>query len=159
MATTPVKIMVCPVDFSAPSEAGLDQAIAWAHAIGARLHVVHVFQTLAFVLPMSGYIGPQADLLLRMRDRCETELKRAVERAVAAGVPADYELMEGVPDQEIVGCAQRLKADAIVIGTHGHSGLAHVLLGSVAERVVRHADCPVLIVRTSHRALVRTPSK
>ena len=148
----PTKTLLCPIDFSERSDECLEQAAVWAKTLGAKLHVVHAFQNPVYVLPMSGYVGPQADAIVRMRERCESELKRACGKAEASGVPASYSLVEGIADREILACAKRVSADLIVIGTHGHTGIAHVLLGSVAERVVRHADCPVLVLRSKRAA-------
>ena len=138
--------ILCPVDFSPPSNDALTYAIELARQFGAEIHLVHVYQNPGFVLPMSGYIGPQADMLFQMRAECETALERGKGEVEEQGVTAQSELLEGVPHQEIIAHAQQLNADLIVIGSQGRTGLAHVLLGSVAEKVVRLANRPVLVV-------------
>jgi nucleotide-binding universal stress UspA family protein len=81
----------------------------------------------------------------------EAEITRtmegAMERVTAAGLTGDSIVVHGVPFHEIVETAKQHHVDLIIMGTHGHTGLTHVLLGSVAEKVVRLASCPVLVTR------------
>lgn len=139
--------ILCPTDFSEPSEVGIDYAVELAATLGAALRIVHVFQNPAFVLPMSGYVGPTAEVVCNMRRQCEEALDRRKTAIEARGVPVTIELSEGVPHQVIVSAAQSYGASFIVMGTHGRTGLSHAFMGSVAERVMRTADRPVLTVR------------
>jgi universal stress protein A len=83
------------------------------------------------------------------------QLKRLLERlGIDAGMIDKTLVRHGVPFNEISGTASTLKADLIVIATHGYTGLKHVFLGSTAERVVRHAPCPVLVVREDEREFI-----
>ena len=87
-------------------------------------------------LPMSVIEG--------VRDAAREQLEERREKLASAGVEADARLSEGIAAEAIVAAATDLNADLVVMGTRGHTGLKHVLLGSVAERTVRHAACPVL---------------
>ncbi len=135
-----------PVDFSEYSDHAVQYAAELARALGARLTLLHVIHELpvgvgdwAAGLPES-YLGDlEADV--------QQSLESAREQVKAAGVDADIVMVHGIPFQSIIDVARDRQADLIVMGTHGRTGLKHVLLGSVAERVVRHAPCPVLVVR------------
>ena len=119
-----------------------------AKAEHAQLLLVHV---LSPVIPLmgDGYISPKIydDMERSMRAYGEKEIDKLVAKAKAAGVRARALLLEGAAADRIVRAARSYHADLIVIGTHGRTGLARVLLGSVAERVVGTAPCPVLTVR------------
>lgn len=142
-----LKKILCPIDFSDSSRAALDYGLSLAKQLGGEVRLVHVYSNPAYVMPMEGYMGPTADLLSDLRKQLETQLQQWREEATQGGVQVDTELCEGVPYQRIVDIAKDWPADLIVIGTHGRTGLSHLLLGSVAERVVRLAGCPVLTVR------------
>jgi universal stress protein A len=140
------KILV-PTDFSAHSK----EAQAWAAELARRyeasLTLVHVYQPISYALP-EGYVLPSANLLADL----EVSLGHALDDAkkdleASSRLRVDTALMQGVPFAEIVRFAREGSYDLIVLSTHGRSGLRHVLLGSVAEKVVRKAPCPVLTVR------------
>ena len=150
-----LKKILCPIDFSTPSDDALAYACELAQRVRGELHLVHVFQNPAYALPMSGNIGPQAELIFKLRASCEDLLEQARSGVEKAGVPAQADLLEGVAHQEILGFAKQVDAGLIVTGTHGRTGLSHALLGSVAERLVRLADRPVLVV-PSRRTTTKT---
>jgi nucleotide-binding universal stress UspA family protein len=140
-----IKSILVPIDFSKPAEKALDYAISLAKQFGAKLTLLSVIEP--FPTPDFAYYP-----LVMENDKVVAETKKRLEQVpVKAGVKA--ELVEkllvrnGVPFREITDAARMLKVDLIVISTHGYSGLAHVFMGSTAERVVRHAECPVLVVR------------
>ncbi len=118
-----------------------------AKANHARLTVVHVMAPPSLALPGEGYVSPALYESLESSARAEAQkrLNRVLARARAAGVRARGLLLEGVPHELIARAAR--KADLLVIGTHGRSGLAKLFLGSVASRLVALAPCPVLTVR------------
>lgn len=142
-----IQRILCPIDFSDHSRRALDQAIAIARRYGATITAPHVFSP----DPMAAY-GPYPVVFEpvvltptdrdRLRDALETFV--AVERA--PGVVIRTALVEGTAAAEIVALAASLPADLIVMGTHGRSGFERLLLGSVAEKVLRKAGCPVLTV-------------
>ena len=140
-----IKSILVPIDFSKPAEKALDYAISLGKQFGAKLTLLNVIEP--FPTPDFAYYP-----LVMENDKVVAETKKRLEQVpVKAGVKA--ELVEkllvrnGVPFREITDAARMLKVDLIVISTHGYSGLAHVFMGSTAERVVRHAECPVLVVR------------
>jgi nucleotide-binding universal stress UspA family protein len=140
------KILV-PVDFSEPSTRALDAAADLAKDYGAALTIVHVYEPLAIAVP-EGYQLFTEDQLNRMFEELQRELAEQQRRAELAGAPrVDTELLHGFAVTEIQNFAQQCNFDLIVMGTHGRRGLSHAFLGSVAERVVRLAPCPVLTVR------------
>jgi nucleotide-binding universal stress UspA family protein len=137
-----------PTDFSPASRAAFKRAVAMAKADRAQLLLVHV---LAPPLPIAGegYISPTVydDLENSARKYAQTHLSALQAKARTAGVKAVTLLLEGVVHEEIARAAKSKKADLIVIGTHGRTGLAEFFLGSVASRVAAAAPCPVMTVR------------
>jgi nucleotide-binding universal stress UspA family protein len=135
-------------DFSAASSRAFKRAIAIAKATGAELLLVHVLPS---VLPVmaDGYISPKVyeDLAAATRADGQKRLDRLARRARGAGARARSLLLEGVPHERIAQAARSRKADMVVIGTHGRTGFAKLVLGSVASRVLAISPCPVLTVR------------
>jgi nucleotide-binding universal stress UspA family protein len=148
MARTFTRILV-PTDFSAASDAALAYAKLLAAQIGASLHLLHVFTDLytvaAYAPEVYAPLPPEArertlrHIDERLQERLDTEEKRGFRGTTA--------IVTGLTAKEIVGYAEGNDIDLIVMGTHGRRGVAHLLLGSVAEHVVRTARCPVLTVR------------
>lgn len=142
-----IKQIVAPTDFSEPSSHAVDTAMSFARATGATVHVVHVIGDAVYTLPPPVDVAVVAPLdIARVTAETEKTLEAEAERVRAAGVACEVVMLTGRPDKEIVDYAEKLGADVIVMGTHGRSGLAHVLLGSVAERVVKGSTRPVLIL-------------
>ena len=136
-----------PTDFSACAEEAQVHAIRLARALGAELVLLHV-------LVETPLYGEGLVAMKQVRELYETQRKWAGEtlearaaEASAAGATTRWKLSVGVPFEEIVRAAREEGADMIVMGTHGRRGLDRLLLGSVANRVIRLADCPVLTVR------------
>jgi nucleotide-binding universal stress UspA family protein len=140
--------ILVPTDFSKFSQNALTYGVAFAEKFGAELYLLHVVQDLAVFIPEAVLPAP---LPVPPIDQFIAAARAALDRVVQGlnltGVAPHSEVVEGAPFPEIVRFAKVKEIDLIVMGTHGHSGLAHVLLGSVAERVVRKAPCPVLTVR------------
>jgi nucleotide-binding universal stress UspA family protein len=140
--------IVHPSDFSPASRPALRKAIELAKSHRAQLFVVHVLSMLP-VIPDT-YVAPTVwdDLERGQRITARRQLARLVATAKAAGVRASGVVLDiGVTHEQIVRFARARRADLIVIGTHGRSGLTRALLGSVASRVLAAARCPVLTVR------------
>lgn len=149
-----MKRILVPVDFSACSEAALDHAHTLAGALGATIDVLYVWQAPTFLPPelLIAGPGPQQTLTELTRSKAEAELAEFVERARARGVNiAQTFVDEGYPAQRIVERAEEGKYDLLAIGTHGRTGVSRALLGSVAERVVRHSPKPVLTIRVKSK--------
>jgi len=145
---TKTRRILHPSDFSSASRAAFVRAIATAKAERAELLLVHVMIP---VIPPTGdgLVPAQVydDIERSMRADAQKQLDKLVAEAKAARVRVRGILLEGTPADRIVRAARSYHVDVIVIGTHGHVGLARVFLGSVAERVVGTAPCPVLTVR------------
>jgi nucleotide-binding universal stress UspA family protein len=144
-----LKRILFPFDFSELSLHGFRYARSFAETYGAELHVLHVvdeaYQFWMAMGPNSVPIGPPPEELISASSR---ELEKFVaEQLSDADFPVRTEVQMGWPFMEIIRYAREKKIDLIVLGTHGRSGLKHVLLGSVAEKVVRKAPCPVLTIR------------
>lgn len=135
-----------PTDFSEAAESAEREAARLAGASGAELVLLHV----ASEAPLWGetlYTAKVRDVFESQRRWAEDALAVRVAALAAAGVPARAVVRSGVAWEEIVRTAADEQADMIVIGTHGRTGLERIFLGSVAERVLRQAPCPVLTVR------------
>ena len=137
-----------PSDFSPASGMALAKAIEMAKANQAELLLVHV---LVPYVPMAGegYLSPKVyeEIEATSRAHAQKALDALRAKAKQAGVRVRTLLMEGTPHEQIIRAARSKRADLIVIGTHGRTGLAKLFLGSVAGRVVSTAACPVLTVR------------
>ena len=135
-------------DFSTASAPAFARALALARQERAELRLVHVMTPPAMFLEDS-YLSARTfrELQSRARRAVEDRLARLLVRARRAGVRAGADVREGLPADEILRAARRRRADLIVVGTHGRSGFARAVLGSVAARVVTLARCPVLTVR------------
>jgi len=142
----PIKTILCPTDFSECSAAALGAAIELGKRLGARLQLVHVFQLPQYVGWEEGMamVAASASFLDELRKQAEQQLQKQLESVKQAGVAAEAVLVDGVPFQQVIERSE--KADLVVMGTHGRTGLPRLMLGSVAERVVRLSKCPVLTV-------------
>jgi nucleotide-binding universal stress UspA family protein len=139
------RIILVPVDFSEPAREALDYAVAFAIQFQARLILLHVVE-IPYVGSGLGEIElPPVDT--EIRGSVDEHLGRIMAEQVGNRLPAETLTRSGQPWYEITEAAREIGADLIIIGTHGYTGLKHVLMGSTAERVVRHATCPVLVVR------------
>ena len=156
MTRTFTRILV-PTDFSEPSDAALDYAKALAEKFGASLHLLHVFEdpfaTGAFAAEMYAPVPP--DTRDAMIADAKAHLVERVPDTDSARFFATTEVVTGLSARAIVDYAIANDIDLIVMGTHGRGGLAHLFMGSVAERVVRTAPCPVLTVHSAEAAAVR----
>ena len=148
------KILV-PVDFSANSRKAVAYASAFAKQFQASLTFLHVVQV-NYAYGEFGAIDFSA-LEREMRTGAEKELGVLLATAKEAGLAAEAVIREGSPPRIIAEVARELGTDLLIISTHGYTGLRHVLMGSIAEHVVRYAPCPVLVVRQQEHDFVPTP--
>jgi len=144
-----IRHILAPTDFSDFSKQALEYAAAFARTFGARLSLLHVIETPAF--PVEGYVPPNlgTTLLADLERGARDELERLLPETEVLPVNVVREVKIGTPYRTIIETAEEEKVDLIVMATHGRTGLSHLLIGSVAERVVRTAPCPVLTVRPS----------
>ena len=145
------KKILFPTDFSTAADAGLPEATALARERGAVLVILHVQEPPAAYGEGVLYYGvsePDTEAVMKM-----------LQEIVPPGQDAKYEhrLVMGDPAREIVRVARQENVDMIVMGTHGRSGLSRLIMGSVAESVMRHAPCPVLTYRLSQKTAAESP--
>ncbi len=151
-----LKRILVPTDFSEHSRNALRYAAAFANRFGAEIYLLHVFQDLSIFQPDAVTAGPPAAAPLEeMLAAARAALERSLQESNVKGLPVHPEVCEGSPFEEIVTFAKEKDIDLIVMGTHGRGWLAHVLLGSVTEKVVRKAPCPVLTVRHPEHEFVQ----
>jgi nucleotide-binding universal stress UspA family protein len=139
-----VKNILVPTDFSERSLDALAYAENIAEITGAKLTLINVVQPLVLPVPLTSLALENDRLLNATRKKLDTLV---VEHGIDAQMLDRTVVSQGAAWDEIVRSARNLKCDLIVIATHGHTGVAHAFLGSTAERVIRHAHCPVLVVR------------
>jgi nucleotide-binding universal stress UspA family protein len=144
-AASPLKIgtILAPTDYSATSIKAIAYAVSLAMRCESKITLLHVLTPLPYPADMAYMPLGQGFPMEPSRTELELFAKRTVPEALLGGIAVRV----GVPHETITEFARTEKADLIVIGTHGHSDFAHVFLGSTAERVVRHAPCPVLVLR------------
>ena len=149
---TPITRILVPTDFSETSDAALAYAKGLAEVMGASLHLVHVFDDIFATSALTPEVYAQVpdDVRERTIRGIEARLDERLPEPYRARCQGTTEVRTGLIAPAIVECAQERDADVIVMGTHGRGGVAHVLLGSVAERVLRVAPCPVLTVCAAH---------
>lgn len=132
------KRILYPTDFSHASDDGLEYAASLARDMGATLLIVHVEE------PPVAYAAGEMYYGIPNPDRRELESMLSAVKPKTADVNCEYRLLQGDPAHEIVTLADEGETDMIVMGTHGRTGLSRLLMGSVAEAIVRRANCPVL---------------
>jgi nucleotide-binding universal stress UspA family protein len=144
-----LRTILLPTDFSECADAALGYAADFARQSGARLLCLHVVEP---TVPAVGYGPvaeplPPADMGGQLEESAAGELPRLAAREECAGLEVEEVLARGEAAAEIVRVARERGADLIVISSHGRTGLGRMLFGSTAESVVRHAHCPVLVVK------------
>lgn len=148
MSFAPRRILVA-TDFSTFASAAADAAIALARRFDARVTLLHAIPLSAFAVFSTGDAPgfDTAEMEEAVRAAAAKSGAAELTRLLASNVPVDVATVDGPPPAEICAYAAAQGFDLIVIGSHGRTGLQRLLLGSVAERVVRHASVPVLVVR------------
>jgi nucleotide-binding universal stress UspA family protein len=145
-----VRRILVPVDFSEPSAKALRYAVSFARQFDARITLLHVCPVPYYPAEFGGF-----PTIVPVDEPPTKAIKHRLEENARRFIPEPMRgrtlLRTGAAFDEICRAARDVKADLIIIATHGHTGLKHVLLGSTAERVVRHAHCPVLVVRKEER--------
>jgi nucleotide-binding universal stress UspA family protein len=152
MQTADWKRIFCPIDFSDASRAAMEIAADLTKRFGGELVLLHAY-------PVPGYTFPDGSVVAspRMMQELADQAKRHLEEwrveaeRLVGGTHVSAEIAVGEPAAEILEVARARGMDLVVMGTHGRTGLEHALMGSIAERVVRRAHCPVLTVRPGSR--------
>jgi len=148
-AALQLRKILLPTDFSGCANYALPYAAAIARATGATIICLHVVEP---IVPAVGYSGlaeplPIADISEQLEDSAERELPQLAECDDFNGLEVEEEIVHGDPAAEIVRVAGEREVDLIVVSSHGRTGLGRIIFGSTAEAVVRHAICPVLVVK------------
>lgn len=138
-----LETILLATDGSPASEGASEEAIDLAVQVEARLLVISVLGASSRPSEASAEGGSQAD----SRDSLTSKAQAIVQRAKASGADATFLVWEGDPGPAIVAAADAENVDLIVVGSHGRSGVTRFLIGSVSDHVVRHAHCPVMVVR------------
>ena len=141
------KEIVVPTDFSEHSLRALDYAVEIAEKFGSALKIIYVIEPLLQAADVSWTSVDFEQLNQTHKASAEKQLAQLLEERLPEGMPADTEILSGKPFVEILKYAKRQNADLIVMATHGRGAIAHILMGSTAEKVVRKASCPVLTVK------------
>lgn len=139
--------ILVPIDFSVHSKNALKYAIPLAEQFGASLHLVFVVEPTVYPADLGFGQVVLPGIEEELREKGAEELQSLIEREIGSRVKATSVVRTGSPHQEILSEAEERKVDMIVVATHGHSGVEHMLFGSTADRIVRHAKCPVLTIR------------
>jgi universal stress protein A len=145
---TAIRRVLHATDFSKASTPAFANAVDWAKRMHAELRLVHVIP-----LPLvgDGYLSKDAygGVMIAARRTADLKLAELAAKARKAGVRTSTAVLTGVPHEQIVADAKRERADLVVVGTHGRTGLSRLVMGSVATRVIALAHAPVLTVRSS----------
>ena len=138
-----------PVDFSEDANQAVEYAIDLASKLGARVTLLHVIQSPPWGGVDMDVTVPYAysQFVQNLEAEVAHSMQACLERVTAGGLEGEVAVVHGIPFQEILDTAKTQQVDLIIMGTQGRTGLQHVLMGSVAEKVVRLAPCPVLVVR------------
>jgi nucleotide-binding universal stress UspA family protein len=152
------KVILVPTDFGEPSEAALDYAIELAKAFGSEVVLMHAYEIPIVGFP-DGAIVATADLTARILEGAQAGLEHEVSTREGQGVKLRGIIKQGDPYRMVNETAESIGADLIVMGTHGRHGIPRMLLGSVAEKVVRTATVPVLTIHSTARDAGKTGAK
>ena len=146
-----IKTILLPTDGSECSAKAMTYALSFATQYGGRVVALHVIDQRWEEQTRVAFVEVGQEVTQKIRNGYAEEARRILQAVVdagaRAGVPVDTRIVTGIPFDEIVRIGKELSADLIIMGTHGRTGVSHLLLGSVAEKVVRRAPCPVLTVR------------
>ena len=145
----PYRKILVPTDFSTPADEALERAVELARLTGAELHLLHAYELPTTMGVVDVPLALPQEFFDRVREAAQSQLEERVKNLTSGGVEARAHLTLDTPSRAILDVAEKLGADLIVMGTHGRTGMRHVLLGSVAERTVRLATCPVLTVKSA----------
>ncbi len=140
------KRLLVPIDFSDASVAALSTALDLAHSLDAEIRTIHVHQLQVPYVGDGGFYVPEMDEDEVLEER-RNELDTFIKQQGDSDINIMQEVRLGDPETEINEIADEYQVDMIVMGTHGRSGLSHLLMGSVTESVLRHTNVPVLVIR------------
>jgi nucleotide-binding universal stress UspA family protein len=142
-----IQRILAPTDFSELSKQGLTSALELAEAFGAKLLLLHVVEPPPY--PVEGLVPSQVGttLLDDLERQAGKDLAQMLSETPGSKVEVKRRVVVGIPYRKIIEVAEEEKSDLIVMTTHGRTGLSHLVMGSVSEKIVRTAPCPVLTIR------------
>ncbi len=153
-----IQTILLPTDGSECSAKAMAYALSFAKQYGGRVVALHVIDQRWEEQTRVVFAEVGQDLTQKIRDGYAEEARRILREVTGAagkaGVPVETKVLTGIPSEDIIRVAEELPADLIIMGTHGRAGMSHFLMGSVAEKVVRRAPCPVLTVRQEEHDFV-----
>jgi universal stress protein A len=150
------RTILVTTDFSKDAEKGIRYAVPFASHFGAKLILLHVVEP---ITPADFATFPLVMENEKFLAKCKRRLQKLAKRLLDPGEIDRTIVRYGAPFYEITEAARTLKADLVIIATRGSTGLKRVLLGSTAEKVVRHAPCPILVIRQKDKVLIRQPNR
>jgi universal stress protein A len=140
------KKILCPIDFSEFTNEIIEYALDITKRYNAELHLIHIIPNLNYFTPYESFFTPEN--LIVVERNMETEVNKDFDKIMKTiGIPVKKVIRTGAAFVEIIDYVKSESIDLIVIGTHGRTGIEHILIGSVAEKVVRKSPCPVLTIR------------
>ena len=149
-----IRKILIPIDFSQHSKKALSYAASFAKQFGAMLHIIYVVEPVIY--PSDFAIGQLTfpNIENEMREKAELEMENLLKNSTIKGFRLKKIVKDGIPFVEVTAYAQEEKIDLIILATHGHTGVEHILFGSTAEKIVRKAPCPVLVVRSEEHDFI-----
>ena len=146
-----IHVILCPVDFSDASRKAVQYAKEFAAGMGASIHILNVVEPRPMAVDITlNYVPLEEDL-----EKAATEdLKVILQELLQAGLKAECSVEFGNPSDVILEKAADLDVNLVIMGSHGKKGLSRLIMGSVAETVVRKANCPVLIVKSEEKEFI-----
>lgn len=142
------KCIMLPVDFSEHCERAAEYAAWFASMCGAPVHVVHVIANPADPIYEPGEVV-RWDVVSHAEQKARVMLEATGQRCLPADCIREYHVFDGDPYTKLMAAVESIKPDLIVMSSHGRSSIGHLLIGSATEKMVRHAPCPVFVVRHS----------
>ena len=142
-----IKKVLVLTDGSQNSRSALRYAVEICRNFEASLHILSVIED----MPAYATLEVGSEFMLKVQETIKSEVVSCSSYCETFGIVCDGEIRHGVPYEEIINYAKEIDVDLIVMATHGHTGLSHILLGSVAEKVMRHASCPVMVTRIDNK--------
>jgi nucleotide-binding universal stress UspA family protein len=142
-----IKKVLVPIDFSDYSKSALKYAVNFAKSFGAEMYLVYVVEPVIYPPDFSMGQIAMPSINTEWDDRARDELAKLAKTEISPDVKVKTIIKTGKPFVEIIETAEEEAVDIIIISTHGHTGVEHILFGSTAEKVVRKAPCPVLTLR------------
>lgn len=142
-----IKKILVPIDFSDYSKKALHYTVKFAKSFDAELFLVYVIEPLVYPadLSMGQMVIPQSEV--NLSEKAKSELEELATNEIGDSLKYNILIKTGKPFMEVIETASEIDADLIIIATHGHTGVEHLLFGSTAEKIVRKAPCPVLTLR------------